>query len=223
LLQVEHPAMPSERLGAIVTAAQRGAGLLRQLLLFARGEDGEILSVDPALLVGEVAGMVEQTFGRSIAVTIDLASNLPDIMADANQIHQVLMNLCVNARDAMPEGGSLCLGASLRTVGAEQIHALGPDARAGDYVVLSVRDTGTGMLPSVQARIFEPFYTTKKTGTGLGLATVLRVIKRHHGFVTVDSKVGAGTCFSCHLPVIASPAPPPGDGQGSKAGAQPSG
>jgi two-component system cell cycle sensor histidine kinase/response regulator CckA len=210
LLQVEHPALPSERLSAIVTAAQRGAGLLKQLLLFARGEDGEMLAVDPVLLVGEVASMAEQTFGRHIAVTIDLASDLPDILADSNQLHQVLMNLCVNARDAMPEGGSLCLGASLRTVGAEQIHAFGPDSRAGDYVVLSVRDTGMGMLPSVQARIFEPFYTTKKTGTGLGLATVLRVIKRHRGFVTVDSKVGAGTCFSCHFPVIASPAPTSG-------------
>jgi two-component system cell cycle sensor histidine kinase/response regulator CckA len=210
LIQAEHPTLPSERLNAIVTTAQRGAGLLKQLLLFARGEDGEMLAVDPVLLVGEVASMAEQTFGRHIAVTIDLGSNLPDIMADSNQLHQVLMNLCVNARDAMPEGGSLCIGASLRTVGAEQIYALGPDAKADDYVVLSVRDTGTGMLPSVQARIFEPFYTTKKTGTGLGLATVLRVIKRHHGFVTVDSKVGAGTCFSCHFPVIASPAPVPG-------------
>ncbi|HWZ94074.1 MAG TPA: response regulator [Opitutaceae bacterium] len=210
LFQDEHPALPSDRLTAIVAAAQRGAGLLKQLLLFARGEDGEMLPVDPVLLIGEVAGIAEQTFGRKIAVTIDLGSNLPDIMADSNQLHQVLMNLCVNARDAMPEGGSLCLRASLRTVGAEQVHALGPDAKAGDYVVLSVRDTGTGMLPSVQARIFEPFYTTKKKGTGLGLATVLRVIKRHRGFVTVDSKVGAGTCFSCHFPVIASPAPAPG-------------
>jgi two-component system cell cycle sensor histidine kinase/response regulator CckA len=197
-------------LNAIVAAAQRGAGLLRQLLLFARGEDGEMLSVDPVLLVGEVASIAEQTFGRNFEVTIDLASGLPDIMADANQLHQVLMNLCVNARDAMPEGGSLCLGAALRTVGAEQVYALGSDARAGDYVVLSVRDTGTGMLPSVQARIFEPFYTTKKTGTGLGLATVLRVIKRHQGFVTVESKAGAGTRFACHFPVAASPAPKPG-------------
>jgi two-component system cell cycle sensor histidine kinase/response regulator CckA len=210
LIQVEHPSVASERLNAIVAAAQRGAGLLRQLLLFARGEDGEMLSVDPVLLVGEVASIAEQTFGRNFEVTIDLASGLPDIMADANQLHQVLMNLCVNARDAMPEGGSLCLGAALRTVGAEQVYALGSDARAGDYVVLSVRDTGTGMLPSVQARIFEPFYTTKKTGTGLGLATVLRVIKRHQGFVTVESKAGAGTRFACHFPVAASPAPKPG-------------
>jgi signal transduction histidine kinase len=179
-----------------------------------------MLSLDPVLLIGEIAGIAEQTFGRNIAVMIDLGSNLPDIMADSNQLHQVLMNLCVNARDAMPEGGSLCLGASLRTVGAEQVHALGPDARPGDYVVLSVRDTGTGMLPSVQARIFEPFYTTKKTGTGLGLATVLRVIKRHHGFVTVDSKVGAGTCFSCHFPISARPTPTSGgvmDSKGARA------
>jgi hypothetical protein len=120
------------------------------------------------------------------------------------------MNLCVNARDAMPQGGSLRLETELRTIELEQANALGPDARSGDYVVFSVHDTGTGMLPAVQARIFEPFYTTKKTGTGLGLATVLRVTRRHHGFVTVDSKVGTGTSFSCYFPVAASPVPTPG-------------
>ncbi|HSY53527.1 MAG TPA: response regulator [Opitutaceae bacterium] len=220
LFQIEHPAVPSDRLSAIVTAAKRGAGLLRQLLLFARGEDGELLSVDPALLVGEVAGMAEQTFGRNIAVTIDLASNLPDIMADANQLHQVLMNLCVNARDAMPEGGALCLGASRRSVGPETVAGLGTDARPGDFVVLSVSDTGMGMPPSVQARIFEPFYTTKETGTGLGLATVLRVIKRHQGFVTVESKPGAGTCFECHFPTAMESGQMPGgalEANGAKA------
>jgi two-component system cell cycle sensor histidine kinase/response regulator CckA len=212
MFQLEHPKMPPERMNAILTAAKRGAGLLRQLLLFARGEDGKMVAVDPVLLVNEVGGIAEQTCGRNIAMKIDLDDNLPDILADSNQLHQVLMNLCVNARDAMPQGGSLYLGASLRTVGDEQIHALGPDARPGDFVVLSVRDTGTGMLPAVRARIFEPFYTTKKTGTGLGLATVLRVIRRHNGFITVDSQVGVGTGFSCHFPIVASPAPAPGGG-----------
>jgi two-component system cell cycle sensor histidine kinase/response regulator CckA len=201
LFQVEHPSAPSERLSAILSAAQRGTGLLQQLLLFARGADGEIVSVDPALLVGEIASMVEQTFGRNITVTIDLGPDLPDIMADANQLHQVLMNLCVNARDAMPKGGLLCLGAVCRTVEPEQVAKLGVDAQAGDFVVLSVRDGGMGMPPTVRSRIFEPFYTTKKSGTGLGLATVLRVIKRHRGFVTVDSKPGGGTCFECYLPL----------------------
>ncbi|MGA3006420.1 MAG: response regulator [Opitutaceae bacterium] len=216
LFQIEFPTVPSERLSAILTAAQRGAGLLRQLLLFARGEDGEMLPIDPVLLVGEVAGMVEQTFGRNIAVTIDLANDMPDIVADANQLHQVLMNLCVNARDAMPQGGSLCLSVSRRVVRPEEAAGLGTDAHAGDFVVLSVRDTGTGMPPSVQARIFEPFYTTKQTGTGLGLATVLRVLRRHHGFVTVESKPGAGTCFACHFPLAPIPAPTPTAKTGSK-------
>ncbi|HXB01330.1 MAG TPA: response regulator [Opitutaceae bacterium] len=220
MFQLEHPDMPSNRMDAILTAAKRGAALLRKLLLFARGEDGKMVAVDPVLLVNEVAGIAEQTCGRHITLTIDLADNLPDIMADANQLHQVLMNLCVNARDAMTQGGSLRLEASLRTIGEEQVSALGPDARPGDFVVFSVHDTGTGMLPTVQARIFEPFYTTKKTGTGLGLATVLRVTRRHHGFVTVESKVGAGTSFSCYFPIAANPVPVPGgvtDSRGTKA------
>jgi two-component system cell cycle sensor histidine kinase/response regulator CckA len=215
LFQVENPAAPSERLSAILTAAQRGAGLLRQLLLFARGEDGEMLSIDPVLLVGEVAGMVEQTFGRSITVTVDLASDLPDITADANQLHQVLMNLCVNARDAMPDGGSLALGARCRVVKPEEAGGLGADAHPGEFVVLSVRDTGTGMPPAVRARIFEPFYTTKESGTGLGLATVLRVLKRHRGFVTVESAPGAGTCFECYFPFAANGEPAGGGRNGS--------
>jgi two-component system cell cycle sensor histidine kinase/response regulator CckA len=217
MFQLEHPALPLNRMDAILTAAKRGAALLRKLLLFARGEDGRMVAVDPVLLVNEVAGIAEQTCGRHIALTIDLADTLPDIMADANQLHQVLMNLCVNARDAMPQGGSLRLETSLRTIELDQASALGPDARPGDYVVFSVRDTGTGMPPAVQARIFEPFYTTKKTGTGLGLATVLRVTRRHHGFVTVDSKVGTGTSFSCYFPVAASPVPTPGGGTNSNA------
>jgi PAS domain S-box-containing protein len=210
MFQLEHPTLPAERMNAILAAAKRGAALLKKLLLFARGQDSKMVAVDPVLLVNEVAGIAEQTCGRQIAMTVDLGDNLPDIMADANQLHQVLMNLCVNARDAMPQGGSLRLETELRTIELEQANALGPDARSGDYVVFSVHDTGTGMLPAVQARIFEPFYTTKKTGTGLGLATVLRVTRRHHGFVTVDSKVGTGTSFSCYFPVAASPVPTPG-------------
>ncbi|MBX3738287.1 MAG: response regulator [Candidatus Didemnitutus sp.] len=187
----------------IKKAVQRGAGMLRQLLHFARGSDGPLETTSPAEVAGEVATLVKESFGGHFEVSFTAEPHLPAIRADSTQIHQVLMNLCVNARDAMPDGGALELAVTRRTLTPAELPALGPDVRAGDYVVLTVRDHGTGIPPEVRARLFDPFFTTKPKGkgTGLGLATVLRLVRRHGGFVELETEVGQGTTFHCGFPV----------------------
>jgi len=189
----------------IRTAVQRGAAMLRQLLLFARGSDGPLEHLHPGEIAGEVAALVRESFGGSYVVTFQTEPDLPAIAGDVTQIHQVLMNLCVNARDAMPDGGDLEIRVHRRVVPPAATAALGPDARAGDYVVLTVRDQGSGIPAHVQARLFDPFFTTKPKGkgTGLGLATVLRLMRRHGGFVALETEVGRGTAFHCHFPPAA--------------------
>jgi hypothetical protein len=189
-------------LQTIETSAMRGASLLRQLLLFARGSDEALKEIDPAGVMGEVAAVVAATFGRVYEVEVAAEAACPAIWADSTQLHQVLMNLCVNARDAMPKGGRLILSATRRRVTAETAATLGGDARTGDFVVIAVRDTGSGIPPSVRAKLFDPFFTTKPPGkgTGLGLATVMRLVRRHQGFVHLETEVGRGTCFHCYLP-----------------------
>jgi PAS domain S-box-containing protein len=190
-------------------SVRRGAGLLRRILMFARGSDAALEPTSTALLVHETSQIVGEVLGKSITVTMDAPNDLPEIMADANQLHQVLMNFCVNARDAMPDGGTLHLATGRTRVSDEQAHQIGPDARTGDFVTLSVRDSGSGITPEVLAKIFDPFFTTKPadSGTGLGLATVLRVMRRHEGFVGVETELGKGSCFTCFFPI--APALPP--------------
>ena len=128
---------------------------------------------------------------------------LPLVLVDATQIHQIVMNLCVNARDAMPNGGSLTVCVGAETLAKPIPAVMGDVPTLGDYVTISVRDTGTGIPPEVLPRLFDPFFTTKPKGkgTGLGLATVIRLVRRHHGFVTLETEVGKGTCFTCYFPV----------------------
>lgn len=203
LLRMGTPDPTQKMLANIESSAMRGVNLLRQLLVFARGSDGELQEVAPAGILAEVASLVRETFGRNYAVHYTAADDLPVIRAEPNQLHQVLMNLCVNGRDAMPEGGQLTLTAERRRLTPAEATALGGDARPGDFVVLAVRDTGSGIPPEVRARLFDPFFTTKPPGkgTGLGLATVLRLVRRHQGFVHLETEVGRGTCFHCHLPI----------------------
>ncbi len=191
------------RMETIVHSVQRGHGILRQLLAFTRGSDGTMKPVAVADAIHEVVDLLRPMMKFQVRIVCDVAVNLPSVDADPNQLHQVLMNLCVNARDAMPAGGELSIRARWVSVTASGAPRLAPEARPGDYVVIEVGDTGSGMTPEVRSKIFAPFFTTKPEGKGtcLGLATVLRLVRRHRGFVTVESEPGRGSRFSCYLPV----------------------
>jgi PAS domain S-box-containing protein len=190
-------------LGTIEASAHRGADMVRQILAFARGVEGERTLIQPKHLVGEIERIARETFPRTIQIRSEVARDLWSVSGDATQLHQVLLNLCVNARDAMPEGGVLTLKAE-NTVLDAHYASMNADARPGPYVVIVVQDTGTGIAPAVMDRIFEPFFTTKapETGTGLGLSTSLAIVKSHGGFVNVYSELGKGTLFRVYLPGV---------------------
>lgn len=185
----------------IKEAVERGAALVQQLLTSARQAEARLSSVDLNALLQEVERMLQATFPKMISFKTDLAPNLPLITADRSQVHQVLLNLCVNARDAMPNGGTIRLESSI--VNGEEVSRIFTGAEAERYVCMSVNDDGAGMTPEVKAHIFEPFYTTKERakGTGLGLSVVYGVVNNHHGFVQVESTPGEGTTFHVFLPL----------------------
>jgi PAS domain S-box-containing protein len=188
-------------LSTIETSARRGAEMVRQVLTFARGVEGERTAVDPAALLQGVEKFASDTFMKNITVRTAIAPQLAPVLGDVTQLHQVLMNLCVNARDAMPGGGVLSMSAGLQII--ERGDTVGDgQARPGRYVAISVADSGTGIPPEVLDRIFEPFFTTKPTGqgTGLGLSTSSAIVKSHGGFIRVDSEVGRGSTFTVCLP-----------------------
>jgi two-component system, cell cycle sensor histidine kinase and response regulator CckA len=183
-------------------SARRGSNLMQQILSFARGSDGSRSSVQIAHILAEVVRVAQQTFPKSIDISINLPNNdLQTISADGTQLHQVLMNLLINARDAMPNGGNLQIIAE-NLVLDENCARLNVDAQPGCYVVITVADTGTGIPPEILDRIFEPFFTTKESGkgTGLGLSTTLGIVKSHGGFVNAYSDLGQGSCFKLYLP-----------------------
>jgi signal transduction histidine kinase len=184
--------------------AARGASLVRQLTDYARGTDGTHQTIEIHGLLKEIGRFGEAAFPKNIAFQIEAEADLPPIRADGTQIYQVLLNLCVNARDAMPEGGTLRIRARPRTAGPAPAGQT-PALPAGKYLELQVGDTGRGIAPDLLARIWEPFFTTKarKHGTGLGLSTVRSIIRSHHGFIDVRSNPGEGTCFSVYLPAQA--------------------
>jgi nitrogen-specific signal transduction histidine kinase/ActR/RegA family two-component response regulator len=188
-------------LSIIEGSAERGAGIVKQVLTFARGVEGERVLLQLKHLVSELAKVMAQTFPRNIDIQTHFPADLWPVMGDATQLHQVLLNLCVNARDAMPQGGSLRLGAENVDIDAH-FASMNPGAQLGPHVVLRASDTGMGMSPETMEKIFDPFFTTKEVGkgTGLGLATVIGIIKSHGGFLTVQSEVGVGTTFSVFLP-----------------------
>jgi two-component system, cell cycle sensor histidine kinase and response regulator CckA len=197
------------QLVAIRQSAEHGATLLRRILMFARGTDQQLIPFCVSAILHETAGMASKLLDEKIKVTVDTPANLPNILGDASQLHQVVMNLCVNARDAMPSGGRLQLSAAATKLTAEQARAIGPDASPGEFVAIRVHDTGTGIPVEIRDRLFDPFFTTKprEVATGLGLATVLRVVRRHHGFIGMETAVGQGTCFTVFIPAIAAPKP----------------
>ncbi|HKP71872.1 MAG TPA: PAS domain S-box protein [Pyrinomonadaceae bacterium] len=185
------------------TNAERGADMVRQVLSFARGVEGERVALQPKHLVKDVIKILKDTLPKSIGIKFDVPGDLWMVSADATQIHQVLMNLSVNARDAMPRGGELTIRAE--NVALDENYArMHLEAKPGKFVLITVADTGTGMPPEVISRIFEPFFTTKETGkgTGLGLSTALTIVRSHGGFINVYSEPGKGTQFGVHLPVV---------------------
>jgi CheY-like chemotaxis protein len=192
-------------------AVERGAALVQQLLTSARQTEARFSSVDLNALAIELERMLQATFPKMITFELRLQQNLPAIKADRSQLHQVLLNLCVNARDAMPLGGTICLQTSLVDPPTVAEHFTGAEAK--QYACVRVRDSGCGMTPEVKAHIFEPFFTTKERakGTGLGLSVVYGVVNNHDGFVHVETEPGAGTTFNIYLPVEQSDQPSAGD------------
>jgi PAS domain S-box-containing protein len=195
--------------------AERAADLTRQLLAFARRQILEPRSLNLNLIIRDVIALLGKVIGSNIELNLLLAEDLPAVVADPTQVEQIIMNLCLNARDAMPSGGHLELLTTCVEV-TEAFCSVHKDARPGPHVHLTVRDTGTGIKPADIERIFEPFFTTKVVGkgTGLGLATVYGIAKQHGGFVYVESKRGEGAQFHVFFPAssqaeVAEPAPPP--------------
>lgn len=188
-------------LRTIEVSAQRGAGIVKQVLTFARGAQGERTPLIVSRLIADLETGLLETFPKNIAITVELASDLWSVLGDSTQLHQVLLNLCVNARDAMPHGGELKISAANITVD-EAFAAQSAQLRAGSYVCLLIEDTGTGMPREIVDRIFDPFFTTKgpDKGTGLGLSTVQAIVKSHEGTINVYSEPGVGTTFKVYLP-----------------------
>lgn len=190
-------------LESIESSAGRGAALVRQILSFAHGAGGgnSKVLIQVRHLVRDISDLMKQTFPKSIRLEEMVANNLWPLQGNPTQLHQVVLNLCVNARDAMPNGGVLRLHAENRRLEPDEAKALG-DARPGNFVVIEVTDSGTGIPASVLPRIWEPFFTTKGEGkgTGLGLATVRGIVASHNGFVTLDTAEGKGTTFRVFLP-----------------------
>ena len=199
-------------LGLLDDSAKRGAGLVRQILSFARGITGATALIDPRHLMHEIATMAKATFPKTIRIVEEAAANVGTVEADATQLHQVLLNLCINARDAIAEEGTITLSAS-KVQSTEVLHTAREELAPGNYMLLSVSDTGSGMPPEVAAKIFDPFFSTKAPdkGTGLGLSTVAMIVKNLRGGIALRSSPGQGTTFSIYLPLAEATATETGE------------
>lgn len=191
----------TESVETIGKAAQRGAVLVKQILTFAHKTDVVFESVRINEILKDLSALLGETFPKTIAFNLLLEENLPTIIADSNQLHQVFMNLCVNARDAMPNRGTVTIRTGL--VHGTTLQTRFSDVRQSEYVHVAVSDDGTGMDEETRSRIFEPFFTTKTQGrgTGLGLAVVYGIVNNHHGFIDVESRLGKGTTFHLFFPI----------------------
>ncbi|MDR3405950.1 MAG: PAS domain S-box protein [Chthoniobacter sp.] len=202
LLKMKFNDPDSQDLLAIISSsAQRGADMVRQVLSFARGVEGRRMEVQIKHLIGDIGKITNDTFLKHIEVQTSTPCDLWTILGDPTQLHQVLLNLCVNARDAMPNGGKLTLAAENIAIDA-QYSGLNSEAKPGPYVLLQIEDSGVGIAPEILEKIFDPFFTTKEIGkgTGLGLSTTLAIVKSHGGFLRVYSELGRGTIFKIYLP-----------------------
>jgi PAS domain S-box-containing protein len=193
-------------LETISVSAKRGADIVRQVLSFARGLEGVRVEVKPRHILKDIESIIKDTFPKDVRLQFLIPDDAWTILGDPTQIHQILLNLCVNARDAMPNGGALTVTVE-NCVLDEHYAAMNIQAQPGRYVRISVIDSGTGMPPAILDKIFEPFFTTKELtkGTGLGLSTVLAIVKSHAGFINVYSEQGKGTTFQVYLPAMEAP------------------
>jgi len=215
MLRMEYP-RGSETLDLVQASAKRGAAMVRQLLNFAKGAEGQRVAIQPGRLVKEMEKFMLGTFPKNIQVVVKLDPALPLVLGDATQLQQVVLNLSVNARDAMPQGGVLTLEERRVELDAAQASTI-LGARPGNYVVLQVSDTGVGIPAAIIDRIFDPFFTTKSPdkGTGVGLSTVMGIVRGHGGFMRVQSQPGQGSTFTAYLPAAGpgiqpeQAAPPP--------------
>jgi PAS domain S-box-containing protein len=195
-----------EMLKTLEINVQRGASLVKQVLVFGRGVAGERVMVNPKHIASEIRQIINETFPKSLSFELQCAPDLWTVTGDPTQLHQVMLNLCVNARDAMPNGGKLSL--HLTNLRFDETYAsMNPEARAGPYVLIQVKDTGTGIPKEFQDRIFDPFFTTKEPGkgSGLGLSTTLSIVKAHGGFIHCHSAPDQGSTFEIYLPADALP------------------
>jgi PAS domain S-box-containing protein len=193
-------------LEAIEVSAKRGSAIVRQVLSFARGLEGERVEIQPKHQLKEIESLIRETFPKDIQLQISVPNDIWTLWGDPTQMHQILLNLCVNGRDAMANGGNLVLSVE-NFIFDEHYAAMHGNAKAGRYVKISVVDSGTGMPPDLVDKIFEPFFTTKELqkGTGLGLSTVMAIVKSHEGVMNVYSEPGKGTAFHIYLPAKDGP------------------
>jgi len=191
----------SRVIDALESSAKRGSDIVRQVLAFGRGLAGERITLQPKYIIKEIAKIIQETFPKGVEFTKDIPGDLWTISADPTQMHQVILNVCVNARDAMPEGGKLSIAAENVTLSADEARTYN-DASPGPYVAISIADTGMGIRPDILDKIFEPFFTTKdpRHGTGLGLSTSIGIVRAHGGFMHVHSRLGEGTTFVIYMP-----------------------
>ncbi len=199
--QLETQGAQTKPLEHITTAAGRAATLIRQLLMFSRKQVMQFRHLDINETLNNTLKMLERLVGEHVRINFDPSQDLPAIYADTSMLEQIVLNLAVNARDALPSGGQIHIRTSVEDVSRAST-ALDPETRNGSFVCLTFTDNGVGMEPHILNRIFEPFFTTKAAGqgTGLGLSTVFGVVRQHHGWVEVESKPNHGTIFRVYFP-----------------------
>jgi two-component system, cell cycle sensor histidine kinase and response regulator CckA len=197
-------------LTTLQASAERGAEMVRKLLSFAGGGETAMNPVQLRYIIKEITSIIDHSFPKTIAIATRLDDRLSSVLADSTQLSQVLMNLCVNARDAMPDGGKLTITAENVRLDADS-QRLGAGASPGPYVLLTVSDTGAGIPKEIINRIFDPFFSTKEHGkrSGLGLSSVLGIVRSHGGFIDVESEVGKGSHFAVYLPATTEASPRP--------------
>ena len=204
-IDVLRKSMPDERsqkmLESLESSAHRGSTIVKQILGFARGIQGETVPIQIRYIINEITNIIRETFPKSITIKESIPKNVWTIIGDATNLHQLILNLSLNARDAMPEGGTIYIKAENKTID-EHYSRMNLESKPGRFVMLSVEDNGCGIPPAVVEHIFEPFFTTKEVGkgTGLGLSTVHSIVKSHGGFLNVYSEIGKGTTFRIYLP-----------------------